>query len=67
MLEENGFLASFLGAIDLFLVWWVFALAIGLAVLYRRRTRPVAIGLLTTYGVIALGFALAKSLFSRAS
>ena len=67
MLEENGFLASFLGAIDLFLVWWVFALAIGLAVLYRRRTRPVAFGLLATYGVIALGIALAKSLFSRAS
>jgi hypothetical protein len=67
MLEENRFLTSFIGAIDLFLVWWGVVLAIGLAVLYKRRTRPIAVGLLVTYAVIALGLALAKSIFSRAS
>lgn len=65
MLEEKSFLVSFLGAIDLFLVWWAFVLAIGLAVLYRRKTRPIAVGLFVTYGVIALVLALAKGFFSR--
>ena len=65
MLEEKSFLVSFLGAIDLFLVWWAFVLAIGLAVLYRRKTRPIAIGLFVTYGAIALVLALAKGFFSR--
>jgi hypothetical protein len=65
MLEEKSFLVALLGTIDLFLIWWVFVLAIGLAVLYRRKTRPVAIGLFVTYGVIALGIALAKSFFTR--
>ena len=32
--------------IDLFIIWYVLVLAIGLAVLYRRRTQPIAISLL---------------------
>jgi hypothetical protein len=67
MLEENRFLSSFLGTIDLFFVWATLVTAIGLAVLYKRRTRPVAIGLFVVYGVVALGIALAKSFFSRGS
>ena len=43
MLPENRSSARLLGMIDLFLIWWVFVLAIGLAVLYRRRTQPIAI------------------------
>ena len=58
MLDENSLAARFLGMIDLFLVWWVIVLGIGLAVLYRRRTQPVVIGLLTVYLVIAAGIAL---------
>lgn len=53
MLDEAGFAARLLGAIDLFLVWWVFVLSVGLAVLYRRKTRPIALALLAVYGVIA--------------
>ena len=45
--------ARFLGMIDLFLVWWVVVLAIGLAVLYKRRTGPVAFSLLGAYIGIA--------------
>ena len=34
MLPEKSFAANFLGAIDIFAVWWVLVLAMGLAVLY---------------------------------
>ena len=43
-----------LGMIDIFLIWYVVVLAIGLAVLYRRRTQPIAMSLLGVYAVIAL-------------
>ena len=61
MLSEKSFAGSLLGTIDVFLVWYVVVLAIGLAVLYRRRTQPIAIALLGVYAVIALGIALFKS------
>ena len=54
-LDEGSLAARFLGMIDLFLVWWVVVLAIGLAALYRRRTGGVALSLLGTYvGVAAI-------------
>ncbi len=52
-LDEGSLPARFLGMIDLFLVWWVVVLAIGLAVLYRRRTGPVALSLVGAYVGIA--------------
>ena len=61
MLPEKSFLASLLGAIDVFLIWWIVVLAMGLAVLYRRRTQPIAISLLAVYGVIAIVIAVVKS------
>jgi hypothetical protein len=61
MLPEKSFAGNLLGTIDVFLVWYVVVLAIGLAVLYRRRTQPIAIALLGVYAVIALGIALFKS------
>lgn len=61
MLPERSFLASLLGAIDVFLIWYVIVLAMGLAVLYRRRTQPIAISLLAVYGVIAVVIAVVKS------
>ena len=39
---------------DLFVIWQVLVLSIGLAVLYRRRTQPVATTLLVLYAVIAV-------------
>ena len=53
--------ANLLGMIDLFLIWYIVVLAIGLAVLYRRRTQPIAISLLGVYAVIAIVVALFKS------
>lgn len=54
MLPDGSFAAKLAGMIDLFVLWWVFVLAIGLAVLFRRRTQPIAISLFGVYAVIAL-------------
>ncbi len=61
MLPDTSFAGRFLGAIDVFVVWWVLVLAMGFAVLYRRRTQPIAIALLGVYAVIALIIAVVKS------
>jgi hypothetical protein len=49
-LDEASWPGRILALTDLFLVWYVLVLAIGLGVLYRRRTQPIAI---TLYGVYA--------------
>ena len=65
-LEENSFLARFLGSIDLIRVWWFVSLSIGLAVLYKKRTGPIAVTLLVVYAVIALVVAAIQSALSGA-
>ena len=57
MLDEQAFFTRLLGAVDLFMVWWTIVLAIGLAVLYRRRTQPILFAFLGIYAVIAIGVA----------
>ena len=52
--DETSFTGRFLGMIDLFLVWQLIVLSMGLAVLYRRRTQPIATSLLVLYAVIAV-------------
>lgn len=61
MLEESSFMAVFLGAFNLILIWWVLSLAIGLGVLYRRRTGPIFISFMIVYVVIALLIAAVSS------
>lgn len=61
-LEETSFPARFLGALDLFILWWLLNLAIGLGVLYKKRTGPVATGLLITYLFIGLCIASIRSM-----
>jgi hypothetical protein len=61
MVDDKSFLGRLLGAVDLFLIWWVLVLAIGLGVLYRRRTQPIATALLAVYAVIAIVVALIGS------
>jgi hypothetical protein len=53
-LPETSFAGRFLGSIDLFLLWQLVVLAIGLGVLYRRRTQPIATTFFVVYAVIAL-------------
>jgi Yip1 domain len=62
MLPEHSFIANLFSTIDIFLVWWVIVLAIGLAVLYRRRTQPIAVGLFAVYAVVALAITAFKTL-----
>jgi hypothetical protein len=54
MLPEKSVFALLLGMIDLFLIWQLVVLSIGLAVLYRRRTQPIATALLVVYAIIAV-------------
>ncbi len=65
-LDENSFAARFLGAIDLFQLWWLVSLGIGLAVLYRRKTGPIAMGLIAVYVTIGLIVAGVKTALSGA-
>jgi hypothetical protein len=61
MLPENSFLVRFLGMIDLMWVWYLIVLAIGLGVLYRRKTSTIAMGFFAVYLVVALGVAAFRS------
>jgi hypothetical protein len=60
-LDEDTFVARLLGSIDLFLIWWFVSLAIGLGVLYRKRTGPIATTLLVIYAAIGLIIAAIKT------
>jgi hypothetical protein len=63
-LEENTFPARFLGSIDLFQIWAIFSLAIGLGVLYKRRTTPIATTMFIVYFVIVTAVAAIRSALS---
>jgi hypothetical protein len=65
-LDEASFAARVLSAIDLFIVWWIVSLAIGLGVLYRRRTAPIATTLIIVYVAIGVVIAAVKTAISGA-
>jgi len=65
-IDGMSFLGMLLGSIDLFRIWWVVSLAIGLGVLYKRRTSPIAWGLLAVYAVLALAYAGVRAALSGA-
>jgi hypothetical protein len=65
-LDEGSFLARLLGAIDLFRIWWIVNLAIGMGVLYKKRTTPIATTMLVLYAVIGLIIAAIGVAFSGA-
>ena len=65
MLDENTFLARFLGFVSVFSIWGTIVTAIGLAVLYRRKTGSVAIGLFMLTAVFAAIGATVMGFFSR--
>jgi hypothetical protein len=54
MLPEGSFFSNFLGFIDLFNIWGTVVMAIGLSVLYRRKTLNIAIGLFAVYAAVGL-------------
>jgi hypothetical protein len=61
MLDDASTLARFLGIIDLFVIWWIVVLAIGVSILYQRSTRGLALVFTGTYVVLALLMALAMA------
>jgi len=61
MLEETSFLARFLGAIDLFFVWWCVNVAIGVGVLFKRKTFGIAGTFVGLYVTVALVLAIIRS------
>ena len=62
MVPPKSLLGRVLAMTDLFLIWYLLVLAIGLAVLYRRRTQPIA---LTLYSVYAAGVIVFAAVMSR--
>lgn len=61
MLNEMGFATYLLSAIDLFYIWSLVNVSIGVAVLYKRRTGPVAAVLLSIYAVVAVIIAAVRA------
>jgi Yip1 domain len=60
-LDESSFAARLLGSIDLIFIWWILSLAIGLGVLYRKRTGPIATTMLAVYAAIGVIIAAIKT------
>lgn len=57
-LTEGSFLARLAGMVDLFIVWWLAVLSIGIAVAYgKKKSGGVAIVVFGLYALIAIGFA----------
>ncbi|MGH9162461.1 MAG: YIP1 family protein [Vicinamibacteraceae bacterium] len=54
MLADDTFFGRLFGWVELFMLWQIILFAIGLSVLYRRRTGPIAWTLLGVYSGIAL-------------
>jgi len=61
LLDDASPLARFLGIMDLFVIWWIVVLAIGVSVLYQRSTRSLALVFTGAYVVLALLAALAMA------
>jgi Yip1-like protein len=61
MLDETSTVARFLAIIDMFVIWWIVLLAVGLSVLYQRSTRRLVLALTGAYIALALLAALAMA------
>lgn len=60
-LDESSPIARFLGVIDLFVIWWIVVLAIGVAVVVARPARPLALAFTGAYVALALLLAIAMA------
>lgn len=62
MLNEASLPARLFGIIDLFVLWWLLVLAIGLSVLYQRPARRVAAVLVGAYLTLAAALTIVMAL-----
>ena len=53
-LDVSSFAGRFVGTLDMFVMWWVVLLALGVGILYGRRARSVAVAFLGVYAGLAL-------------
>jgi hypothetical protein len=67
LFPEHSFLANLMGNIDLWWFWWFTVLAIGLGVLYRRRTAPIFMSLAAVYLFFSVIGAALKTAFAGGS
>lgn len=58
MLDEASLPARFFGIIDLFVLWWIMVLAIGMSVLYQRPARRLAAVFVGAYLTLAVVLAV---------
>jgi hypothetical protein len=63
MLEDTAFVSVMLRTLDLFLLWWLVVLAIGIGVMYKRRPGGIATTLIGIY----VGIALLVAIFTSGS
>ena len=61
-LDEGSPVARFFGVMDVFVLWWVLALGIGMSVLYGAKARPLVLGFTGAYVALALVLAAAMAL-----
>jgi hypothetical protein len=61
-LGESTFPARLLGAVDIFVLWWLVLIAVGLSILYQTRTLPIARWLFGAYAGGAAAVALTQAL-----
>jgi hypothetical protein len=59
---ESTFPARLFGAVDVFVVWWVLLVALGVSILYQTRTLPIARWLFGAYAGGAAALALTQAL-----
>jgi hypothetical protein len=58
---DSTFPGRLLGAVDVFVVWWVVLVALGLSIAYRTRTLPIARWLFGAYAGGAAALALTQA------
>ena len=60
--SESTFPARLLGTVDIFVLWWVVLVAMGLSILYETRTLAIARWLVGAYAAVAVALALTQAL-----
>jgi hypothetical protein len=61
MVDARSFAGRVLAMTDLFIIWYLLVLAIGVGILYGRRTQPIAMTLYGIYAGVVLVFAAVMS------
>ncbi len=52
--EKGSFINSLLAGIDIFAIWRIILMAIGMGIIYNKKTRPYAVGMLIAWFVLKI-------------